>query len=232
MVGVEALLRWYCPELGMVSPAEFIPLAEETGLIEDIGFWVLHQACQQLQQWQADPLLTGVTMSVNISARQFYLPEFVSIVQQCLEQYQFAPQCLMLELTESLILADLEDAVARMQQIKQLGVKFSMDDFGTGYSSLSYLSRLPFDEVKIDQYFVRSGSTGQPRDWAIVDAIVGIANTYGMKLVAEGVETPAQQALLRQSGCRCYQGYLFARPAPAADTELWIRQYLQQQATS
>lgn len=232
VVGVEALLRWQCPELGMVSPAEFIPLAEETGLIEDIGLWVLHQACQQLQQWQADPQLVGVTMSVNISARQFYLPEFVSLVQQCIEQYQFSPQCLMLELTESLILADLEDAVARMQQIKQLGVKFSMDDFGTGYSSLSYLSRLPFDEVKIDQYFVRSGSSGQPRDWVIVDAIVGIANTYGMKLVAEGVETPAQQALLRQSGCRCYQGYLYARPAPAADTEHWIRQYLQQQSTS
>lgn len=232
VVGVEALLRWHSPELGFVSPAQFIPLAEETGLIEDIGLWVLHQACLQLQKWQEDPLLSEMTMSVNISARQFYLPEFVSLVQHCLDHYQFAPHCLMLELTESLILADLEDAVERMQQIKQMGVKFSMDDFGTGYSSLSYLSRLPFDEVKIDQYFVRSGSTGQPRDWAIVDAIVGIANTYGMKLVAEGVETQSQQILLRQSGCRCYQGYLYAKPAPAADTERWILQYLQQPVNS
>ncbi|MEH8021170.1 EAL domain-containing protein [Rheinheimera metallidurans] len=226
VIGVEALLRWFHPDLGAISPATFIPVAEETGLIEDIGFWVLHQACQQLQKWQTDPQLVGITMSVNISAQQFYLPEFVSLVEQCLRQYNLTPEYLMLELTESLVLADLDDAVARMQQIKQLGVKFSMDDFGTGYSSLSYLSRLPFDEVKIDQYFVRSGSTGQPRDWVIVDAIVGIANTYGMKLVAEGVETHEQQQLLQQSGCRCYQGYLYAKPAPAADTAQWIKQYL------
>jgi|GEM_PF-1625476 diguanylate cyclase (GGDEF)-like protein/PAS domain S-box-containing protein len=222
VVGVEALLRWQHPQWGFVSPADFIPLAEETGLIDDIGNWALQQACRQLQQWQAVPQLSQLTMSVNISARQFYLPEFVSTVQQLLQQYRFNSGCLMLELTESLVLADLDDAVARMQQIKQLGVKFSMDDFGTGYSSLSYLSRLPFDEVKIDQYFVRSGSSGQPKDWVIVDAIIGIANTFAMKLVAEGVETQAQRNLLRQSGCNCYQGYLFARPAPVAETESWI----------
>lgn len=226
VVGVEALLRWQHPQWGFVSPADFIPLAEDTGLIDDIGNWALQQACSQLQQWQAVPQLALLTMSVNISARQFYLPEFVSTVQQLLQQYRFNSGCLMLELTESLVLADLDDAVARMQQIKQLGVKFSMDDFGTGYSSLSYLSRLPFDEVKIDQYFVRSGSTGQPKDWVIVDAIIGIANTFGMKLVAEGVETQAQRNLLRNSGCNCYQGYLFARPQPVAATEDWIRQQL------
>ncbi len=225
VIGVEALLRWHSPQFGAVSPAEFIPLAEETGLIEGIGDWVLQQACQQLQQWQTDPQLSRLMMSVNISARQFYLPEFANLVAQCIKQYQVDPACLVLELTESLVLADLDDAVARMQRIKQLGVKFSMDDFGTGYSSLSYLSRLPFDEVKIDQYFVRSASSGKSRDWVIVDAIIGIANTYGMKLVAEGVETQAQRELLRQSGCRCYQGYLFARPAPAADTERWIKQH-------
>lgn len=226
VVGVEALLRWYSPELGQVSPAEFIPVAEETGLIEHVGLWVLQQACQQLSQWHADPLLKDITMSVNISARQFYLPEFVEIVQQCLDQHDFTPSCLMLELTESLILADIDDAISRMQQIKQLGVKFSMDDFGTGYSSLSYLSRLPFDEVKIDQFFIRSGSSGQPRDWVIVDAIIGIANTYGMKLVAEGVETEIQRDMLRKSGCRCYQGYLYAKPAPAEQTQAWIKQFI------
>lgn len=226
VVGVEALLRWHSPELGLVSPAEFIPVAEETGLIEQIGLWVLQQACQQLSEWHADPLMKGITMSVNISARQFYLPEFVMLVQQCLEHYDFAPNCLMLELTESLILADIDDAISRMQHIKQLGVKFSMDDFGTGYSSLSYLSRLPFDEVKIDQFFIRSGSSGQPRDWVIVDAIIGIANTYGMKLVAEGVETETQRDMLRKSGCRCYQGYLYAKPAPAEQTQAWIKQRL------
>ncbi|SNY45668.1 PAS domain S-box-containing protein/diguanylate cyclase (GGDEF) domain-containing protein [Arsukibacterium tuosuense] len=224
VIGVEALLRWQHPELGAVSPAQFIPLAEANGQIEAIGQWVLQNACSQLQQWQNDPQLAGLTMSVNISARQFYLPDFVGTVQQCLQQYQLIPELLILELTEGLVLANLDDAVARMQQIKQLGVRFSMDDFGTGYSSLSYLSRLPFDEVKIDQYFVRSGSSANPRDWVIVDAIIGIANTYGMKLVAEGVETEAQRQLLQKSGCRCYQGYLFARPAPVAETEEWIKQ--------
>lgn len=225
VVGVEALLRWQHPELGYVSPARFIPLAEETGQIDSIGHWVLQQACAQLQQWQSEPLLRDLVMSVNISARQFYLPEFVGQVQQCLTTYQLEPQQLMLELTESLILADLDDAVSRMQQIKQLGVRFSMDDFGTGYSSLSYLSRLPFDEVKIDQYFVRSASSGKPRDWVIVEAIIGIANTFGMKLIAEGVETQAQRDLLRQSGCYCYQGYLFAKPAAAAETAHWINKH-------
>jgi diguanylate cyclase (GGDEF)-like protein/PAS domain S-box-containing protein len=223
VTGVEALLRWQHPELGSVSPALFIPLAEENGQIAEIGYWVLHHTCQQLKLWQADPQLAGLTMSVNISARQFYMPDFVSIVEQCLKQYQLSPHLLILELTESLVLANLDDAVARMAQIKQLGVRFSMDDFGTGYSSLSYLSRLPFDEVKIDQYFVRSGSSGNPRDWVIVDAIIGIANTYGMKLVAEGVETEAQHQLLQQSGCLFYQGYLFSRPVAAASVETWIK---------
>ncbi|MEO3678689.1 EAL domain-containing protein [Rheinheimera sp. FR7-31] len=222
VVGVEALLRWQHPELGYVSPARFIPLAEETGQIDSIGYWVLQQACAQLQRWQNTPLLRDLVMSVNISARQFYQPEFVTQVEQCLQIYQLKPPQLMLELTESLILADLDDAVSRMQQIKQMGVRFSMDDFGTGYSSLSYLSRLPFDEVKIDQYFVRSASSGKPRDWVIVEAIIGIANTFGMKLIAEGVETEVQRELLRQSGCYCYQGYLFAKPARAADIASWI----------
>lgn len=227
VVGVEALLRWQHPELGYVSPARFIPLAEETGQIDSIGHWVLQKACAQLQQWQSDPLLRDLVMSVNISARQFYQPEFVTQVEQSLQKYQLKPQQLMLELTESLILADLDDAVSRMQQIKQMGVRFSMDDFGTGYSSLSYLSRLPFDEVKIDQYFVRSASSGKPRDWVIVEAIIGIANTFGMKLIAEGVETEVQRELLRQSGCYCYQGYLFAKPAMAAEIASWITGHYQ-----
>ncbi|WP_151702423.1 EAL domain-containing protein [Nitrincola alkalilacustris] len=224
VVGAEALLRWRHPVRGMISPAIFIPLAEETGQIEQIGSWVLNQACQQLKQWQQDPVLGKLIISVNISARQFYQSNFAEQVQELLQTYQIKPAGLMLELTESLVLADLDDAVERMQVLKELGLRFSMDDFGTGYSSLSYLSRLPFDEVKIDQYFVRQCEGGaRSKEWVIVEAIIGIAHTFGMLLVAEGVETEEQRKLLFDSGCTCYQGYLFARPAPVVVIEDWVR---------
>ena len=223
VVGVEALIRWQHPERGMISPAFFIPLAEESGLIEAIGQWVLQQACQQLQIWQPHPKLGRLSVSVNLSVRQFYQPDFVEQMAGLLAHYQVNPALLRLELTESLVLTDLDDAVARMEQLKALGLLFAMDDFGTGYSSLSYLSRLPFDEIKIDQHFVRQCRDGQkPKDWVIVDAIIGIANTFGMELVAEGVEHEIQQQLLHASGCYCYQGYLFARPQPVADFEHWL----------
>ncbi|MDP4529551.1 EAL domain-containing protein [Alkalimonas delamerensis] len=224
VLGVEALIRWQHPERGLVSPAYFIPLAEESGQIEAIGRWVLQQACQQLQRWQ-QTLFADLTIAVNISVRQFYQPDFVDMVAGLLQHYRIAPGLLKLELTESLVLTDLDDAVARMQQLKALGLRFAMDDFGTGYSSLSYLSRLPFDEVKIDQHFVRECRDGhKPKDWVIVDAIIGIANTFGMELVAEGVEYKSQQQLLHASGCYCYQGYLFARPQPVTDFEHWLHQ--------
>ncbi|MEN3156836.1 EAL domain-containing protein [Alkalimonas sp. NCh-2] len=224
VVGVEALIRWQHPERGMIAPAYFIPLAEESEQIEAIGRWVLQQGCQQLQGWQRDPLLAGLSVSINISVRQFYQPDFVDLLTGLLRYYQVNPAQMTLELTESLVLRDLDDAVHRMQQLKALGVRFAMDDFGTGYSSLSYLSRLPFDEVKIDQYFVRQSEHGEKtRDWAIVEAIIGIANTFGMALVAEGVETEAQHQLLLASGCHYFQGYLFARPLAVADFEHWLR---------
>ncbi|MCH8536377.1 MAG: EAL domain-containing protein [Alkalimonas sp.] len=223
VIGVEALIRWQHPERGMISPAYFIPLAEESEQIEAIGGWVLRQAFQQLQNWQTEPLFSALSVSVNISVRQFYQPDFVDLLAGLLQQYQVNPALLTLELTESLVLTDLDDAVHRMQQLKALGLRFAMDDFGTGYSSLSYLSRLPFDEVKIDQHFVRQSSDGKKtRDWAIVDAIIGIAKTFDMALVAEGVETEAQRELLYQSGCFCFQGYLFARPQSVADFETWL----------
>ncbi|WP_409523933.1 bifunctional diguanylate cyclase/phosphodiesterase [Nitrincola sp. MINF-07-Sa-05] len=224
VVGVEALLRWHHPVRGMISPDVFIPLAEETGLIEPIGAWVLEQACQQLQRWQQDPQLKSLIISVNISARQFYRSDFVEQMAHLLHIFQIDPANLMLELTESLVLADLDDAVERMQQLKAMGLRFSMDDFGTGYSSLSYLSRLPFDEVKIDQHFIRECEDGvRSKEWVIVEAIIGIAHTFGMLLVAEGVETEEQRQLLFDSGCICYQGYLFARPAPVEAIEDWVR---------
>ncbi|WP_342128798.1 EAL domain-containing protein [Hydrogenophaga sp. OTU3427] len=227
VIGVEALLRWHHPEHGQVSPAEFIPLAEETGHIEALGDWVLQQACRQLHRWQApgaDPALRGLRISVNVSARQFYQPDFVDKLRVLLDTHPIDHRLLMLELTESLVLADLDDAVARMRQIKAMGLRFSMDDFGTGYSSLSYLSKLPFDEVKIDQSFVKQGADGQRRrEWVIVEAIIGIAQKFGIELLAEGVEEEAQRALLAQSGCHNCQGYLFARPAPVDRFETWLR---------
>lgn len=196
-----------------------------------LGVWAMHFTGMMSLQL---PVEVGYQLSLTLlSVLPAIAAAFVTLnvvaadVQQCLTTYQLEPQQLMLELTESLILADLDDAVSRMQQIKQMGVRFSMDDFGTGYSSLSYLSRLPFDEVKIDQYFVRSASSGKPRDWVIVEAIIGIANTFGMKLIAEGVETEVQRELLRQSGCYCYQGYLFAKPARAAEIASWITGHAQ-----
>lgn len=223
VVGVEALIRWQHPERGMIAPAYFIPLAEESGQIEAIGRWVLQQACLQLQHWQSDALCQNLSIAVNISVRQFYQPDFVELLAGLVQHYRINPAKLTLELTESLVLTDLDDAVHRMQQIKALGLRFAMDDFGTGYSSLSYLSRLPFDEVKIDQHFVRQSDDGQKtRDWAIVEAIIGIANTFGMALVAEGVETEAQRQLLLASGCDCFQGYLFAKPQAVADFEQWL----------
>ncbi|SEA50340.1 EAL domain-containing protein [Alkalimonas amylolytica] len=225
VIAVEALIRWRHPQWGMISPAYFIPLAEESSQIEAIGHWVLQQACLQLQRWQQQPRLADLCISVNISVRQFYQPDFVRLMSDLLARYQVDPAQLTLELTESLVLTDLDDAVHRMQQLKALGLRFAMDDFGTGYSSLSYLSRLPFDEVKIDQHFVRQSEDGEKtRDWAIVEAIIGIANTFGMALVAEGVETEAQRQLLLASGCYCFQGYLFAKPQAVADFESWFSQ--------
>ena len=215
LIGAEALLRWMTPQRGMVSPAEFIPLAEDTGLILPIGQWVLETACAQLKAWENDPRAQALQMSVNVSARQFHQHDFVDLVQHCLAASAIKPTRLKLELTESVVLDNVDSVIERMQQLKALGVSFCLDDFGTGYSSLSYLKRLPLQQVKIDQSFVRD-VTEDPNDAAIVRAILAMSQTLGLHVIAEGVETQAQWDFLLQNNCVAYQGYLFGKPMPVS----------------
>lgn len=211
--GAEALLRWHSAEFGPISPGEFIPLAEESGLIVPIGYWVLEQACNQLCEWQQSPDTQQLTLSVNVSARQFYQPDFIAQVKSIVARTMIRPDRLMLELTESLVLEDIKVATQRMKLLKQCGIRFSMDDFGTGYSSLSYLAQLPFDEVKIDQSFLRTHSESlMDREWLIVEAIIQLARKLGMKVVAEGVETELQLNALKDRQCPVFQGFYFSRP--------------------
>jgi len=214
MIGAEALVRWQHPQRGLVSPAEFIPLAEETGLIMPLGCWVLESACRQLVTWSAQSDKAHLTLAVNVSPRQFHQPDFVEQVLAALERTGADPGKLKLELTESLLLDDVEDIIARMSALKAHGVGFSLDDFGTGYSSLAYLKRLPLDQLKIDQSFVRDLLT-DPNDAAIAKTIVALAESLGLAVIAEGVETAAQRDCLAGLGCHAYQGYLFGRPGPA-----------------
>jgi diguanylate cyclase (GGDEF)-like protein/PAS domain S-box-containing protein len=208
--GAEALLRWEHPLRGMVSPAEFIPLAEESALILPIGQWALRAACQHLQQWSGTEL-EAMPLAINISARQFRQTDFVEQVRQMLEEHQLAPQRIKLELTESMVLDDVNDTIEKMRQLREHGCRFSLDDFGTGYSSLAYLRRLPLDELKIDQSFVRDIGIDSNDD-AIVRAVIALATSLGLNTVAEGVETEQQRDFLHAHGCTAYQGYLFGRP--------------------
>ncbi len=214
--GAEALLRWRQDDGSCVSPAEFIPLAEETGLILPLGHWVLEEACRQLRAWQHDVLTRDLVLAINVSARQFHQADFGTQVCNSLAEHGVAPDRLKLELTESLLLDNIEQTIASMQALKQLGVRFSLDDFGTGYSSLQYLKRLPLDQLKIDQSFVRELVHGAS-DEAIVLTIISIAHSLGLDVIAEGVETDSQRVLLVQLGCLHFQGYLFGRPVPAAE---------------
>ena len=218
ITGVEALVRWQHPQRGLVSPAEFIPLAEETGLILPIGQWVLETACAQLAQWAQNPELAHLTMSVNVSARQFSYPDFVDQVMAILEHTHASPNLLKLELTESMLVNDVGGITAKMGALKAHGVSFSLDDFGTGYSSLTYLKRLPLDQLKLDQGFVRSIVT-DPNDAAIAKMVVVLAESLGLSVIAEGVELQAQADFLAHLGCHAYQGYLFSRPLPLAAFE-------------
>jgi diguanylate cyclase (GGDEF)-like protein/PAS domain S-box-containing protein len=210
-VGVEALVRWAHPQRGMVAPAQFIPLAEETGLILPLGRWVLHTACKLLASWQDDPALSHLTMAVNVSSRQFRHASFVDDVARVLAITGAPSSLLKLELTESVLVEDMETTIATMAALRSHGVGFSLDDFGTGYSSLSYLKRMPLDQLKIDQSFVRDLLT-DPNDAAIVDTIIGLSRSLGLEVIAEGVETPEQRELLARAGCQLYQGYLVSRP--------------------
>ena len=209
--GAEALVRWRHPQRGMISPAQFIPLAEQTGLILPLGQYVLQTACAQLQRWSRQPETAHLSISVNVSARQFRQAGFVAEVLQTLKAHNADPKRLKLELTESLLLGDVEDTIARMVQLKSEGVGFALDDFGTGYSSLSYLKRLPLDQIKIDQSFVRD-VLSDPNDAAIVRTILALAKSLDLEVVAEGVETTGQLSFLRLHGCEGFQGYLFGRP--------------------
>ncbi|MGM0615485.1 MAG: EAL domain-containing protein, partial [Pseudomonadota bacterium] len=212
-VGVEALLRWEHPERGMVSPGLFIPLAEDNGLIVPIGRWVLEKAARQLALWTQNAAYSTLTISVNVSSVQFQQSEFVSDVEKILLCTKAPPGRLVLEVTESLLMRDPARVRLTMLQLREHGVRFALDDFGTGYSSLSYLKRLPLDELKIDQSFVRE-LLADKADAAIVETTILLASSLGLKVVAEGVEEPEQLAWLKAHGCSLYQGFLFGRPAP------------------
>ncbi|MGE5330623.1 MAG: EAL domain-containing protein [Nitrospirota bacterium] len=216
MTGAEALLRWEHPRRGRVLPGEFIPLAEETGFIVPLGDWVLEAACQELAQWATNPATAGLSLSVNVSARQFQQPTFVEGVLAVLRSTGANPLRLRLELTESLLLSDAEGAIAKMLELKAHGIGFALDDFGTGYSSLAYLRRLPLDLLKIDRAFVRDILT-DPNVAAIAHTIVALAHSLGLTVVAEGVEEQGQFEFLMKQGCTGYQGYLFGRPVPAQE---------------
>jgi diguanylate cyclase (GGDEF)-like protein/PAS domain S-box-containing protein len=221
IVGVEALVRWKDPSRGMVSPAEFIPLAEETGLILPLGQWVLETACLQLVQWSTRAEMSHLTMAVNVSARQFHQRDFVDQVLATVARTGANPHRLKMELTESLLVANIEDVIGKMIALKDNGIGFSLDDFGTGYSSLSYMKRLPLDQLKIDQGFVRDILT-DPNDAAIAKMVVALAESMGLAVIAEGVETPEQREFLNRLGCPAYQGYLFSRPLPVEDFEMFF----------
>ena len=218
LLGVEALLRWQHPVRGLVPPVEFVPLAEETGLILPMGGWVLQTACALLAQWDRDPALAEAmgraSLSVNVSPRQFHHPDFADQVIEMLQRTGADPRRLKLELTESLLVEDIDDTIAKMSTLQALGVGFSLDDFGTGYSSLSYLKRLPLEQLKIDRSFI-TDVLSDANDSAIARTIIALGHTLGLAVIAEGVETEAQRDFLQRHGCNAFQGYLFSRPLPA-----------------
>ncbi|MBL0224384.1 MAG: EAL domain-containing protein [Geobacteraceae bacterium] len=221
LVGVEALLRWHSPELGTVPPDRFIPLAEETGLIVQIGEWVLKTCCEQNKAWQKAGL-TPVTISVNISARQLQKKDLSAVIAEILRESGLEPRFLELEIVESMVMHDVESAAVIMKDLKKLGIMLAMDDFGTGYSSLSYLKRFPFDKLKIDLSFVRDIMT-DPESAAIARAIIAMAHNLNLRAIAEGVETKEQLDYLRQHGCDEIQGYYVSRPVTALEFETLLR---------
>jgi diguanylate cyclase (GGDEF)-like protein len=217
IVEVEALVRWWHPSRGLVSPMQFIPVAEETGVIESLGLWVLEQACRQARVWQEQyPSDPPLVVGVNLSARQLQQPDLVALVERVVRDVGIAPSTLKLEITESAIMQDPDAATRSLQALKDLGIRLAVDDFGTGYSSLSYLKRFPVDTLKIDRSFVE-GVGRDNHDTAIVRSIIGLARTLGLTVTAEGVETPTQQWCLQQLGCDRVQGFLFAKPLPARE---------------
>ena len=221
LTGAEVLVRWQHPERGLVSPAEFIPLMEETGLIVPLGLWILETACHQLKRWEKHAATRHLSLAVNVSARQFHKASFAQEVLQVLQRTGADPCKLKLELTESVLVDDVEGMIAKMTQLKNQGVRFSLDDFGTGYSSLAQLRRLPLSQLKIDQSFVRDVLT-DPNGATIARTIIALGQSMGLHVIAEGVETEGQHAFLRSHGCHAFQGYLFSRPLPLDGFERFL----------
>jgi len=215
LLGMEALLRWKHPEKGMISPGDFIPLAEETGLIEPIGEWVLRAACTQNKEWQ-DAGYPPVKVSVNMSARQFNKKNITELIGDILQETGLNPEYLGIEITESVIMQDVKSTIAKLKKMHKMGITLSIDDFGTGYSSLSYLKLFPIDNLKIDQSFVFN-ITSDSTDAAIAASVILLAHSMNLKVVAEGVETKEQLEVLRQQGCDYVQGFLFSRPLPSEE---------------
>ncbi|WP_323816317.1 EAL domain-containing protein [Cellvibrio sp. NN19] len=217
-IGAELLLRWQHPHNGMIPPSDFIPVAEQTGLIIAIGRYVIYQACEQLRQWSQQPQFAGLSIAVNVSPIQFNQPHFVDDVLGVVKNSNINPRLLKLELTESSLLKNVDQSIEKMQQLQDNGIGFSMDDFGVGYSSLSYLKRLPLDQLKIDQSFVRDIAI-DPNDAIIVRTIIAMAQNMNLQVIAEGVETEAQKSFLEQNGCTMFQGYYFGRPVALEEFE-------------
>jgi diguanylate cyclase (GGDEF)-like protein len=224
-IGAEALIRWNHPLNGLIPPGQFIPFAEGTPMILDIGHWVLDTACIQISIWSQQASTRHLVLAVNISAQQFKQPEFVDEVANMINKHGIDPSSLKLELTESVAVDDIDSVVMKMDALRKLvGVTLSLDDFGTGYSSLSYLKRLPLDQIKIDQSFVRD-ITIDPADEVMVKTIIDMAHNFGLNVIAEGVETEAHLSFLKKNGCKAFQGYLFSKPVPLVEFEELLHKY-------
>jgi EAL domain-containing protein (putative c-di-GMP-specific phosphodiesterase class I) len=213
IVSAEVLLRWNQPDLGMVPPEEFIPIAEETGMILELGEWVLNQACMQAKSWQIAGL-KPIRIAVNLSSIQFMQRDLASTVAAVLEDNELSPKCLELEITESIIMRNINDTISTLSGLKEMGIKISVDDFGTGYSSLNYLKRLPLDTIKIDRAFIMDIPNNED-DMTITSAIIALAKNLGLTVVAEGVESELHLEFLKQLACEKAQGFLISRPLPA-----------------
>jgi diguanylate cyclase (GGDEF)-like protein len=222
IVGAEVLIRWHHAQRGLVSPLDFIPLTEEIGLILPIGQWVLETACAQIKVWEGNSHTQHLQLAVNVSAKQFHQADFVEQVCQILRRSAINPERLKLELTETLLLDNIDNTIFKMKALRKIGVRFSMDDFGTGYSSLSYLTQLPLNQLKIDQSFVRNIGV-KTTDAVIVQTIIGMGNNLGMEVIAEGVETEMQRNFLEQHNCSLYQGFLFSKPVPVEQFESLLK---------
>jgi EAL domain-containing protein (putative c-di-GMP-specific phosphodiesterase class I) len=211
--GAEALLRWIHPERGIISPKEFITVAEDTGLILPIGQWVINQACAQLARWQKNKITADLRLSINVSVKQFNHSKLVSNIHHAVMHHRIRPYLLTLELTESIMLDNIESIVTKIHALRALGIRFALDDFGSGYSSLQYIKRLPLDQLKIDSTFVRD-LTAPGNDWIITRTIIGMAKSMGFDVIAEGVETVEQKNILLVQGGTKFQGFLFGSPLP------------------